>query len=96
MLALGYNKPMICSKLDAFSEHITDGLTGLLFDTGCVSSLADCLIRVMNDESLRKRLAVNVGEVYNCLISWDRIAADTSEVYRELSTSQESKKMSSA
>jgi glycosyltransferase involved in cell wall biosynthesis len=68
-MALG--TPVVASDIKANREMVKDGETGLLFSLGDEEGLAECLMRVLKGERLRKRLARNAKksvEKYN----WER------------------------
>lgn len=52
LIALNYGIPVIATNIPAFSEFITDGENGFLFERGNVEDLKKCFIRAlaMNDE----------------------------------------------
>ena len=54
--AMAAGKPVIASRVGGIPYHITDGQTGLLFESESVGELAECLRRVLGDEALRRRL----------------------------------------
>ena len=50
--------PVLASRLGAMEEAIEDGLTGLLFEPGNQADLGEKLLTLIQDPSLRQRLAV--------------------------------------
>lgn len=46
----------VVSDLPSLREWISDGVNGFLVPARCADSLADCLLRVLSDEVLRKRI----------------------------------------
>jgi glycosyltransferase involved in cell wall biosynthesis len=49
--------PVVCTPVGGLPEVVVDGGNGLLVPAGDVGSLADALLRLLEDESLRSRLA---------------------------------------
>jgi len=55
--------PVVTANHGALAEAVEDGRTGLLFEAGDASSLADALRRLADDPDLRARLAAHPGPV---------------------------------
>ncbi|MBU4194780.1 MAG: glycosyltransferase family 4 protein [Actinobacteria bacterium] len=81
--SMAMNTPTIVADTGGLSEIVVHEETGLKFDPGNPDSLADAMLRILSDEELAARLThdarVYMGERY----SWDRIARQTIEVYRD-------------
>ena len=56
MEAMAGGTPVTGSRCGGISEQIEDGSTGLLFPPGDVPALAEALDRLLNDETLRRRM----------------------------------------
>jgi glycosyltransferase involved in cell wall biosynthesis len=54
--AWGFGKPVVAFRLPHMEELITHEVTGLLVACGDVDALADAIVRVLNDESLARRM----------------------------------------
>ncbi len=57
--AMAAGLPCVASNCDASGEVVVDGETGIVVDPGDTGSLADALIRILTDETLRRRLGEN-------------------------------------
>jgi glycosyltransferase involved in cell wall biosynthesis len=55
-----FGKPVICSKIGAIGERVTDNVDGLHFRVGDAESLAATMARAMTEEGLWDRLQANV------------------------------------
>jgi glycosyltransferase involved in cell wall biosynthesis len=60
--AMSLGKPVIASRLAGTPEQIVPNLTGYLFEPGDSAALANALLRMANNEELRKRLG-NSGRI---------------------------------
>ncbi len=82
-VVLGYGLPVLASDLPCFAE-LEDGWQCLItFMRGDKADLASKLGLILDDEGLRERLSSR-ALAYAAEHSWNRIAADTVQVYREL------------
>lgn len=80
MLAMGYGKPILASDLPFFLDFQCVLWT---FRRGDSKDLADKLRTLLDDEETRKRLSTKTLD-YAREHSWDKIAARTVEVYKEI------------
>lgn len=79
-LTLG--KPVVSSKVGGLQEMITDGDNGLLVESGDEQALADRLIRLLNDDTLRVEMGRRGREI--AFERWrpERVAEATVHAYR--------------
>lgn len=54
--AMAFGKPVIATRVGGIPELIDDGRTGFLVNRGEVNAAADRVLRLLDDEELRKRL----------------------------------------
>lgn len=80
--SMAMGTPTIVADTGGLSEIVVHEETGLKFEPGNPDSLADAMLRVLDDNVLCERLTEDalayMGETYN----WDRIARRTLEVYK--------------
>ena len=81
--AMAYGCPVLCSNRSSIPEVVGDA--GLYFDPESVDSMADAMERVAAVAEFREDLSAR-GRERAKLFSWDRCAAQTMELYRELVT----------
>ena len=81
-LALG--KTIVASDLPVFRELLTDGENALLVDSTNAEALSRALLAVLDDATLRERLAGKVSQMGFGEHSWSLIAEQTAAVYREV------------
>jgi len=81
--AMAHGCPVLCSNRSSIPEVVGDA--GLYFDPESVDSIADAMERVAAVAEFREDLSAR-GRERAKLFSWDRCAARTMEVYRELVT----------
>lgn len=78
------NKPVIASNVDGIPEIISDKNNGLLFPTGNIDKLKSLIIKLLNDENARKKLAYQLNKKVIENYTADRIIPKYKSIYREL------------
>ena len=58
-VAYTYEKPVIATSVGGLPEQLEHGHTGFLVPPRDVQALADCAVRLLRDETLRRRLGAN-------------------------------------
>lgn len=78
--AMSLGKPVVASNIEGYASVITDGVDGLLVPPKDTRALAEALISVMTDESLRRKLGTRAkarAQEYD----WDHIARRVMDYY---------------
>lgn len=79
--AMSHGVPVACGRLPALIEVVGEGAAW--FDPLVPESMADTLIRVLADRDEHDRLA-EIGRQRARELSWDRVAAETRQIYRQV------------
>jgi glycosyltransferase involved in cell wall biosynthesis len=75
--------PAVSYDVPGLRDSVMNGKTGLLVkENGDVERLAEAIIRILEDETLRKMLSVNSLE-YSKNFSWDRTAQEFEKILKE-------------
>jgi len=82
--AMAGNVAVIATPVGAIGDAIVDGETGLLVPPGDVPALAAAIVRLLDDPSLRLRLAANARARFESMFTIDRTADATAAMYREI------------
>jgi glycosyltransferase involved in cell wall biosynthesis len=82
--ALGAGKPVIASACDGIPEDLTDERDALLVPPGDVEALAAALRRLLDDRSLRERLAANARATHEQRFSADGFVAALADIYESV------------
>jgi glycosyltransferase involved in cell wall biosynthesis len=82
--ALRGGLPIVASAVDGIPEDVTDGDSALLVPPGDAAALATALVRLADDEALRRRLAAGASAVYAERFAPDRFAASIRAAYAAL------------
>jgi ubiquinone/menaquinone biosynthesis C-methylase UbiE len=82
--AMAMEKALLVSSVDALTEIVADGETGVVFEKGNIDSLVDALERMVQDPDLCVRLGKRAREWVVNNRRWDQAAATIREVYRNI------------
>lgn len=77
------SKPVVAFKVSGVSEAVLDGETGLLVAPADSDALAEVLLRLLSDASLRQRMGVRGREHVLGTLTWDVCAQKMLKVYQE-------------
>ncbi len=83
-IAFAFSKPVVASDLDGFRESIEEGKNGHLVPVGDVRLWAERIADLLESEESRQRMGRRSRRMAQEKYSWDRIAAETEEVYRSV------------
>ena len=64
--AMQWGVPIISSNEGAIPEMVQDGINGYIVEPKNISKLAECVIHLINDGSLRKNMGMAAREAYEC------------------------------
>ena len=81
MEAMACGKPVVASRVGGVPELVRDGIDGILVEPGDVRGLAEALIRLLTDSSLRREMGL-AGQSRISEFSWDDTARVAMEAYR--------------
>ena len=84
MEALACGVPIVASAVGGTPEVVQHGQTGLLVPAEVATSLADALLSLITNESLRRRIAQNVPRVAEQKFQATRMLAQTARVYEDV------------
>lgn len=82
--ALQAGVAVVASNIDGIPEDVDDGDSALLVEPGNISSLGQAIERVLNDQALRRRLALRAREVFVEKFSPEVLSEALRGVYGEL------------
>ena len=83
-IAYAFKKPVVVTDVGSIPEVVDDGITGFIVPPRDEKALADAIIKLLKDESLRKNMGENAYKKMKEDLSWDKIAEKTVEVYKEI------------
>ncbi len=75
--------PVVCSDIPGFHEVVRDEREALFHPPGDDGALADALVRLLDDDTLRQRMAV-AGLHRAAAYDWTRVTEDILQVYRNV------------
>jgi len=81
--AMAAGRPVVASNIAGYREVMRHGIEGLLVPPRSDEALAAALIRLLQDEPLRRRLG-DAGRARAQRYAWDRLAPEILDFYYEL------------
>ena len=85
LLEAMFNKmPIIISRAPGLVDMIADGIDGLSYETVNCSDLKKCILRYLDDDSLRRRLSDSAYEKYRIKYSYDDMVSTYSALFLNL------------
>ena len=82
--AMACGKPVIASNVGGIPEIIKDTATGLLVNPGSFKSLAEAIIRVLDDQKLAKQLGANAKKYIQNEYSVNKVIKQTVDIYEKV------------
>ncbi|ERM92716.1 hypothetical protein O163_03715 [Caldanaerobacter subterraneus subsp. yonseiensis KB-1] len=82
--AMALGKPIIATNVGGFKETVIDGKSGYLINYGNCEEFANRIIELMKDETKRRAFGEYNLKLIREQYSWDKIASQTLEVYKNL------------
>jgi spore coat protein SA len=79
--AMASQTPVVATRVGGMTNVVEDGKTGLLVEMNNPAALAEAIVRLMQDDDLRRSMG-RAGREEVVKYSWERIAADVVEEYR--------------
>lgn len=84
MTALGFNIPIIATRVGGFPEVLSDGQHGRLISSENPAALAVALTEVLQDDDKRASMGEATQELAQTTYSWSRIATMTIDLYKQV------------
>lgn len=81
---VGCGKPVICTSVGGNGELIREGYNGFLIDVGNVEQIADRILRLLRDASLRVQMARNAAASFGGHLSLERMVNAYMALYESL------------
>ncbi len=81
--AMAVGKPIVASNIEGYASVVSDGVDGVLVPPKDSQSLAQALITLLNDESLRQEMGVK-GRAKALKYGWDSIARTILDYYKRV------------
>lgn len=79
--SMAHGTPTIVADTGGLKEIVVHEETGLKFEPGNPGSLAEAMLRILQDEGLSSKLTSDAKKFMGEKFNWDRIASSTVDVY---------------
>lgn len=83
-IAYAFKKPVVVTNVGSIPEVVEDGLTGFIVPPRNSELLANAIIKILKNDSLRIQMGENAYRKMKDELSWDKIAGKTVEVYENI------------
>jgi glycosyltransferase involved in cell wall biosynthesis len=83
-IAYAFKKPVIVTDIGSIPEVVEHGKTGLIIRPRDSSSLADAILQMLKDESMRQNMGNEAYKKMESELSWKVIAKKTVDVYAKV------------
>ena len=80
-LAYAFGKPVVATAVGGIPDVLEDGVTGYLVPPRDVDSLANAVVRLLQDKGVRSRMGRNALEKTRNELSWTTVARQIVKVY---------------
>jgi glycosyltransferase involved in cell wall biosynthesis len=86
--ALAMSLPIVASDLPAFREFLVPERNAILVPPGCAAAFAEAVVRLLSEDSLRRRMAATNLELFEQRFQMDTVARETEHLYRKLAATR--------
>jgi len=81
-IAYAFGKPVVVTNVGSIPEVVKDGITGYIVPPKSPKKLAEAIIRILQNDSLRRSMRKKAYEMTQKELSWRNIAAKTIHIYK--------------
>ena len=81
-IAYSFKKPVVVTDVGSIPEVVDDGITGYVVPPRNSEALAEAIVKLLKEDTLRKEMGENAYKKMKEEFSWDKIAEKTIEVYK--------------
>ena len=78
------NKPIVSTRVGGIEDIVQENIGAFLSDSGDEEALGKNMLRLINDEALRKQMGLQGYEHVNQAFSYQRLVSDMNELYHSL------------
>lgn len=80
-IAYAFSKPVVVTAVGSIPEVVKEGVNGFIVPPNDAKALAEALIKILSDKSLRLAMGQNAKKIADTELSWDSIAKRTESIY---------------
>lgn len=88
-IAYAFKKPVVVTNVGSIPEVVDEGVTGYVVPPKDPDSLANAIVKILNNDLLRKKMGENAYQKMKNELSWDLVAEETCKVYNKVWGSNE-------
>jgi glycosyltransferase involved in cell wall biosynthesis len=83
-IAYAFKKPVVATNVGSLIEVVEDGVTGFVVPPRNTEALSDAIIKILENECLRKKMGENGYENMKKKMSWEEVAQNTVQIYNKM------------
>lgn len=83
-ISYAFKKPVIVTNVGSISEVVDDGITGFVIPPKNIEALADSIIKILNDDSMRMKMGENSYKKMIDELSWGKASELTINAYEDI------------
>ena len=83
-IAYAFKKPVVVTNVGSIPEVVDGGKTGFIVPPRDEKALAEAIVKLLNDDKLRKEMGETAYKKMKEELSWDKIADRTAKIYEEV------------
>jgi len=83
-IAYAFRKPVVVTNVGSIPEVVDEDITGYVVPPKDPNSLANAIVKILNNDPMRKQMGENAYEKMKKELSWDLVAEETSKAYNKV------------
>jgi len=83
-VAYAFEKPVVTTRVGCLPDVVEDGRTGLIVPPHDAPALADAIIKLLQNDTLRKTLGRNGYVMMKAQLGWEKISSITFNTYKKV------------
>ena len=84
--AMRSGKPVVATTVGGIPDMIETGVSGILVDPGAPNEIALAILKLKNDESLRRNLGIGARKAFEAGFETSRVVREIRRIYEEMIT----------
>ena len=83
-IAYSFGKPVVVTDVGGLPEYVDNGETGIIVPPADSKSLSEAIIKLLEDNNLRREMTLNIDKKIKNELSWEKVADMTEKIYHNV------------